>query len=246
MLSWVAVAAVTAVAVAVAARVRAGNSDVETTEPVPTPPEPEPVRRRRRRVWWWMAGLAVVLVAAGGGLAVVLTSRPDGAACLSQPTMAADTADTGVGGAILVPLLRDLPPAGQVIPLGGALTLEHSAEMRHEITVLGVDGLKPNERIQPVHGRRLVSVRVRERNTGQLPIIPQGDDHAWLCDTDGYWYQHDTVMTTLLADTAAAQLDSRLQVEQRVVFQIRAESEPSRVRIAQYVGTGPRTGDWKL
>ena len=24
------------------------------------------------------------------------------------------------------------------------------------------------------------------------------------------------------------------------------ESEPSRVRIAQYVGTGPRTGDWKL
>jgi hypothetical protein len=98
----------------------------------------------------------------------------------------------------------------------------------------------------PVGGRRLVSVLVRERNTGQMTIIPQGDDQAWLCDADGTWYQHDAALTAMLAGAGSDLLGPRLQVDQKVVFQLREDARPSRVRIVQHGYQWTKIADWKL
>lgn len=207
---------------------------------------PETPTKARRR---WPAAPAIIVIAAATGLTIHLTTHPDnssGAACLSNPAMAPGTADEYVSGIPRPLILEDLPAPGTEIEPGTAMPLQESDEMHHDVSVLSVNRLRSTSQTQPGPGRRLVSVVIRERNTGQMRIIPQADNNAWLCDTDGTWYQHDEPMTTALGAAEATLLGPRQEVERRVVFQIREDARPSRVRIAVEGYDWTMTGDWKL
>ncbi|GIF17985.1 hypothetical protein Ate02nite_07150 [Paractinoplanes tereljensis] len=247
MLRCAAVAAVTAVIVALVVRAgrrpRAQVPEVEAPKPSP---EPQPAASRFRPPRRWVATLAVALLAAVGGIAAIIATRPNGAACLSKPGMMPDTAGEYVSGMPRPLTIEDLPAPGTVIKLGDAMEIPESDEMQHDLSVRGAKGLETTSKLRATDGRRLVSVLVRERNTGQMTIIPQGDDQAWLCDADGTWYQHDAALTALLAEAGSDRLEPGRQVDQRVVFQLRAGARPSRVRIVQHAYRWTKTADWKL
>ncbi|HWS35518.1 MAG TPA: hypothetical protein VN408_22610, partial [Actinoplanes sp.] len=119
-----------------------------------------------------------------------------------------------------------------------------AAESRHDVTVLGVDDLKPRADLRPADGRRLVSVSLQERNMGQMTIMAQVRNYTWLCDAEGTWYQHDLAMTRMLSGDD--RLENREKVTQTVVFQIRADARPARVRTPATGEQSATTADWEL
>lgn len=181
----------------------------------------------------------MAVLAGVGGVAAIVAVRPDGSACLSDPAVYPDTANVFTTGMPRELDIEDLPAQGTVIASGDPLALGD-----HEVSVLGVEDLGETARMRAEDGRRLVSVLVRERNSGDRDIIPQAGNHAWLCDTDGTWYQHDRAMTGMLA--GPARLGPREKTVEKVVFQIRAGAQPSRVRTVSHGYRSQTLTDWEL
>lgn len=163
---------------------------------------------------------------------------------MSSPTVYPDSANVYVDGTPREILVEDLPPSGRLLTLGNLLELGHAAESRHDVSVLGVDDVEPTANLRPADGRRLVSVSLQERNMGQRTIIAQVGNYTWLCDAEGTWYQHDLAMTRMLAGDD--RLEHREKVVQRVVFQIRADARPARVRTAATGEQSATSADWEL
>ncbi|SFE85693.1 hypothetical protein SAMN05421541_10468 [Actinoplanes philippinensis] len=185
----------------------------------------------------------VVLAAVSGITAIVLIGA-DGSACVSNPTMYPDTANVYVSGMPRELLVEDLPAPGREMALGDRLELRRTSESRHDVSVLGADDLEPSTDLRPMDGRRLVSVSVQERSLGEVAIIPQVGNYTWLCDADGTWYQHDRAMTGMLTGNSRSAFSGR--VVNRVVFQIRADARPARVRTAATGEPSSMIADWEL
>jgi hypothetical protein len=163
---------------------------------------------------------------------------------MSNPAMSADTANVYVSGVPRELLEEDLPAPGRVMGLGDLLELNNAAELRHDVSVLGTEDVEPRAGLRPADGRRLVAVLVQERNMGQMVIIPQVGNYTWLCDAEGTWYQHDAAMTGMLARDN--RLGYREKVVTKVVFQIRTDARPARVRTAATGDQAATTADWSL
>ncbi|BEL03904.1 hypothetical protein Q0Z83_020950 [Actinoplanes sichuanensis] len=214
---------------------------VEKDEP-PAPAAPS--RRPRGRV---LLAVSVLVITAGTVAAVV--GELDGYACLSNPVIAADPRPTGVQGMTRVPLLTRLPYRGPRVAAGDAVKIRQpypSMEWQREVTVRGVDDVRPATNLQPSAGRRLVSVTASEHNISRRNLNLLNMEKVWLCDADGTWYEHDAEMTkTLKVAAGGVGYDPGMRVDHRVVFQIFEHARPHRVRIGKE-STDPASGDWMV
>ncbi|MEV6302570.1 hypothetical protein AB0M02_24365 [Actinoplanes sp. NPDC051861] len=218
---------------------------VGSPEVVPEPAEElVPARSRFHLSRRWVAASVVVVLVTVFGATTFLLTRPDGSACMSSPTVYPDSANVYVDGMPRQILVEDLPVPGRLMKLGDLLELGHTAESRHDVSVLGVDDLEPSANLRPVEGRRLVSVSLQERNMGQMTIIAQVGNYTWLCDAEGTWYQHDLAMTRMLAGDD--RLEHREKVIRKVVFQIRSDARPARVRTPATGEQSATIADWEL
>lgn len=165
-------------------------------------------------------------------------------ACTSSTieTEPVPTETTGGAGSATAGTQEQVAHVGDAIELSG---MEEGLEMRVELVEV-VDPAKPANRfLAPGKRERLVAVRLRLTNIGQVVYSDSPSNGAVLVDRDDHEYDASLFdeIEPALGNPKIAPGDSR---EGFITFVLPKDAEPRLFQFTLNSGFGPETGQWEL